>query len=127
MANVEKYRKRHYLFSDDQKYRIKMIPEKYLSVATGLVIEDVSKIRLTLGERLQLEIRRFKRCLQLREPYVYEIIEGRVFKAIRYVSVKFGSDRHEGNFDGVFIVVPKELFDMAKRALYPYFKIKSMS
>jgi len=116
-----------YYLTDSDNNKIKMIPAEYKDFALKLKIEDLSKKRLTLNERLQLEIMRFKSHLRISEQYVWELIKGRTFRSIRFVSVKFGDDRHEASFDGLHIVCPKKLFQLAYKALYPYRKIKSMS
>lgn len=117
---------RYYILDNEDK-KLKMIPAPYAEIAHKLVIEDFDKKRLTLNERLQLEIMAFKERLKHSEKYVFELIERRKFSSIRLVTVKFGEDRREASFDGLHIVCSKKLFDLAHKALYPITKIKSMS
>lgn len=126
MIVIKNNKNRYYLINEEGE-NIKLIPARYADFAAKLKIQDSDKKRLTLNERLQLEIMAFKSELEIKERYVYELIKSREIRSIRYVNVKFGEDRREASFDGLHIICPKLLFDLARKCLFPYCEIKSMS
>ena len=111
---------RSYLIGKKNK-TIKMIPQKYLLVAEDLILEDPTKIRLTLIERIQLEE------LLLRSPStcVGHFLLGKKFKGVRKVSVKFGEDRFEALFDIIRIICTKQFYDLA--SIIPKYRLKNIN
>lgn len=113
-SQLKKVKSRTYLFIGDDK--IKMIPAIYHDLNIEEIVNsilDKSRKFLTNKERYNLEYIVFVNELKSKEPYVYELIEKSTVKEVRFVEVKFESDRYELLFENnVRLKCPSSLFKL---------------
>ena len=119
---VEFIGSRYYIVNDEQE-KLRMIPERFKDIFAGIKLENKKQTYLTLQERLRFEMLLYRKNLRIHHKYVYELIHGKKINSFRAVSVKFGDDRYEADFEGVNVVCSELLFDLAKKSLYHIYHI----
>ncbi len=71
--SITQEKKRYYGFNRNDE-KIKLIPKRYQPVAIGFVTES-KKLRFTLKEKFELEVKLYKQKLRKENLLVWEIIK----------------------------------------------------